>query len=186
MNSIVKDFMVPLSDYATISKGSTLYEAVLALEDIKKDKNVDQSVHPHWIVLVLDKNQEVIGKMSQLNVIRALEPITEQTATADRISKFGFSSNFVAAIREESFQNGDALEYVYTDPVKMDMKVEDFMETLVENEFIDENTSLNSAAQQLTVRNRLSILATRDDKVVGVLRLSDVFSALIEAMKKAH
>ena len=186
MNYIVKDFMVPLSDYATISIGSTLYEAVLALENIEKDKNVDQSVHPHWIVLVLDKNGEVIGKMSQLNVVKALEPITEQTETVDRISKFGFSSSFVAAIREESFQNGNARDYVYTNPVIMDMKVEDFMQNLVENEFIDENTSLNSAAHQLTVRNRLSLLVTREDKVVGVLRLSDVFSALIEAMKKAH
>lgn len=186
MNSIVKDFMVPLSDYATISKGSTLYEAVLALENIKKDKKVDQSVHPHWIVLVLDKNQEVIGKMSQLNVVRALEPITEQTEIVDRISNFGFSSNFIGAIREDSFRNGNARDYVYTDPAKMEMKVEDFMETLVENEFIDENTSLNSAAHQLAVRNRLSLLVTREDKVVGVLRLSDVFTALITAMKKAH
>lgn len=186
MNYIVKDFMVPLSDYATISKGSTLYEAVLALENIEKDKNVDQSVHPHWIVLVLDKNGEVIGKMSQLNVVRALEPITEQTETVDRISKFGFSSGFIAALRDESFQNGNARDYVYTDPDKMEMKVEDLMVNLVENEFIDENTSLNSAAHQLTVRNRLSLLVTREDKVVGVLRLSDVFAALIAAMKKAH
>ncbi|MCP4114873.1 MAG: CBS domain-containing protein [Desulfobacteraceae bacterium] len=186
MNYIVKDFMVPLSDYATISKGSTLYEAVLALENIEKDKNVDQSVHPHWIVLVLDKDGEVVGKMSQLNVVKALEPITEHTETVDRISKFGFSAGFIAALRDESFLNGNAKDYVYTDPVKMEMKVEDLMENLVENEFIDENTSLNSAAHQLTVRNRLSLLVTREDKVVGVLRLSDVFAALIAAMKKAH
>ncbi len=184
MNQIVKDFMVPLSDYATIARGSTLYEAVLALENAKK--SVDQSVHPHWIVLVLDEDKEVIGKLSQLNLLRALEPKTEHTAVVDRIGKFGFSAKFVAAIREENLHQGKVADYLYTDPDAMEMKVEDFMRTLSENEFIDETTSLNSAAHQLTVRNRLSLLVTRGDKVVGVLRLADVFSALIAAMKKAH
>ena len=37
----VRDLMVPLSDYATVSEQATLYEAVMALEQaqIKFDKN---------------------------------------------------------------------------------------------------------------------------------------------------
>ena len=37
----VRDLMVPLSDYATVSEEATLYEAVMALEEsqLKFDKN---------------------------------------------------------------------------------------------------------------------------------------------------
>ena len=184
MNQIVKDFMVTLSDYATTYRGSTLYEAVLALETAKK--TVDQTVHPHWVVLVLDENDEVIGKLSQLNLLMALEPKTEYTAVVDRLDRFGFSSKFVASIRETSLNNEAIDNYLYPDNLAMDMKVDDFMKTLSENEFIDENTTLNSAAHQFSIRKRLSLLVTREDKTVGVLRLADVFSALITAMKKAH
>lgn len=188
MNQIVKDFMVTLSDYATTYRGSTLYEAVLALETAKSDaiKDVDQAVHPHWVVLVLDENEEVIGKLSQLNLLMALEPKTDYTALVDRLDKFGFSSKFVASIRESSLNNEFVDNYLYPDNLAMEMKVDDFMKTLSENEFIDENTTLNSAAHQFSIRKRLSLLVTRKDKVVGVLRLADVFSALITAMKKAH
>lgn len=184
MNQIVKDFMVTLSDYATTYRGSTLYEAVLALETAKKD--VDQAVHPHWVVLVLDENDEVVGKLSQLNLLMALEPKTEYTAVVDRLDRFGFSSKFVASIRETSLHKDVIDNYLYPDNLAMEMKVDDFMKTLSENEFIDENTTLNSAAHQFSIRKRLSLLVTRENKTVGVLRLADVFSALITAMKKAH
>jgi hypothetical protein len=33
----VKDLMVPLSEYATVSEDATLYEAVLSLEEARKN-----------------------------------------------------------------------------------------------------------------------------------------------------
>ncbi len=51
---IVKDMMVPKSEYATISEESNLFEAVTALEEAQK--KFDRSHYPHRAVLVFDKN----------------------------------------------------------------------------------------------------------------------------------
>ena len=54
---IVKDLMVPKSDYATISQEANLFEAVTALEEAQK--KFDRSQYPHRAVLVFDKNSHL-------------------------------------------------------------------------------------------------------------------------------
>ena len=44
-NCLVKDLMVPLSEYATVPMGSTLFEAVLALE--KSQEEFDHTKYRH-------------------------------------------------------------------------------------------------------------------------------------------
>ena len=51
-NYLVKDLMVPLSEYATVPMGSTLFEAVLALE--KAQEEFDHTKYKHRGVLILD------------------------------------------------------------------------------------------------------------------------------------
>lgn len=181
MNYIVKDLMVPMADYATISEGSTFLDALLALET--PDLDLGTPIHPHWIVLVLDSNQKVVGKLSQINMLRALEPRTKDVDNIDRLGKFGFSHNFITELREGLRLDATSIENVYTSSEILQMKVEDFMKALGDNDFIDENTSLATAAHQMAVRNMLSMLVTREGEVVGILKLSHVFAAVIKAMK---
>ena len=183
MHSLVKDLMVPLSEYATIPEGSTLFEAVLTLENAKKQ--VGGAIYPHWLVLIMGKNKKVLGKLSQLDILRALAPRDKITDKIDRMEQFGFSSTFVARMRDEYRMSKLSLEDFYSNPATMNMKVEDFMRTIADNEFVDENTSLDTAAHLMFLKNRLSLLVTRDERFIGVLRLSDVFSRVLSAMKKA-
>ena len=67
---MVKDLMVPLSEYAAVSEEATLYDAVLALEEAQAA--FDQSRYRHRAVLVYDKDKKVVGKVSQLDILRAL------------------------------------------------------------------------------------------------------------------
>jgi CBS domain-containing protein len=69
---LIKDLMVPLADYATVSEYATLSEAVLALKEAQK--NFDQDRYRHRAVLVLDKSGKVVGKVSQIDALKALEP----------------------------------------------------------------------------------------------------------------
>lgn len=68
---LVKELMVPLSEYATVPEGSTLFDAVLALE--KAQEEFDHTKYRHRDVLILDKDKRVIGKLGQMDVLRALE-----------------------------------------------------------------------------------------------------------------
>ena len=50
----VKELMMRLEEYATVSKEATLREALLALE--KAQMTLDSSRHKHRAILVLDKS----------------------------------------------------------------------------------------------------------------------------------
>ncbi|MGB7918928.1 MAG: CBS domain-containing protein, partial [Desulfobacterales bacterium] len=69
---IVKDLMVPRSEYATISGESNLFEAVTALVETRK-KFVRSDYAPRAL-LVFDKDSKIMGKLSMLDVLVALEP----------------------------------------------------------------------------------------------------------------
>jgi len=63
--------MVPLSDYAVVNTEATLQEAVLALKTAREAFHT-HSTH-HRTVLVVDSQQWVVGKISQLDLVKRLE-----------------------------------------------------------------------------------------------------------------
>ena len=70
----VRDLMVPLDEYATVSQDATLYESVLALEIAQEELDRDRYVYLHRAILVYDKTHKIVGKVSQSDVLRSLEP----------------------------------------------------------------------------------------------------------------
>ena len=54
---LVKEFMVPLEEYATVSEDATLKEAVGALE--KAQERFTETRYPHRAVLVLNKANQL-------------------------------------------------------------------------------------------------------------------------------
>ncbi len=180
MNRNVKDLMVPISEYATIKKGATLFEAVLALE--KAQENYDQTKTQHRAVLIMDKNNKIIGKLGQLNVLRALESGNEPVNSVKDIDKFGFSRNFIAKLKEQSRLKGTTLKKMCLKPAGM--KAEKFMETLSQSQYVEEDTSLEVAFYQLLAGSYLSLLVVKNEEAVGVLRLTDIFRAVVDAMKE--
>ncbi len=60
---LVKHVMVPISEYATVSKEATLYDAVPALE--KAQEAFDPDRYRHRAILVYDENEKIMGKVSQ-------------------------------------------------------------------------------------------------------------------------
>jgi CBS domain-containing protein len=176
--------MVPLSEYATVKEGATLFEAVMALEHAQEEFDIDHSKYHHRAVLVLDKKDRVIGKLSQLNVLRALEPKDEQISKTSELGKFGFSLRFITTLREQYRLAGVSLSLLCANAAKM--KVEDYMKTPSEGEYVEENTPLDTAIYQLVTGLHLSLLVTRDTEIVGVLRMSDVFAAVFHAMRESE
>ena len=59
------------------------------------------------------------------------------------------------------------------------------MQSPSENEYIDEDTSLDIAAHQLITGFHLSLLVRKGEDIVGVLRLSDIVSGAFRTMKEA-
>jgi len=176
----VKELMVPISEYATVPEGSTLFDAILALE--RAQEGVAENKYHHRAILILDKKGRVIGKLSQLGVLRALEPKDEDVEGIDELSQFGFSQELVQGLRKQRRLQGVPLKDLYVR--KAGMKVEDFMQALTEGEYVEQEASLDIAVHQLALGNHLALLVTKEREVVGILRLTDVFGAVLRDMKE--
>ena len=179
-NYLVRDLMVPLSEYATVHVGSTLFDAVLALE--KAQEEFDHTKYKHRGILILDKKNRVIGKLSHLHALRALEPKYDDANGVKNLGQFGFSAQFVRHLRKQQRRQEAPLEDLCRKAVAL--KVEDFMHAMAEDEFIDHEASLDMAIHQLVQEKLLSLMVTRDGNTIGILRLADVFAAVYHAMKE--
>lgn len=178
----VKELMVPLSEYATVAEGSTLFDAVLALE--KAQEEFDHTKYKHRGVLILDKHKQVIGKLGQVDVLRALEPKNKDMKGIEALGQFGFSSKFVQNVRKQERLQASPLKELCGNALKL--KVEEFMQAPSEGEYIDQDAPLDIAILQLVMGNHLSLLVTKGKKIVGVLRMTDAFAAVFHTMKECE
>jgi CBS domain-containing protein len=179
---LVKELMVPLSEYATVPEGSTLFDAVLALE--KAQEEFDHTKYKHRGVLILDKDKRVIGKLGQLDVLRAFEPKDEIPGEFKNLSQFGFSPKFVHQRRKQRRLKAAPLKDLSSKASKL--KVENFMQTPSEGEFIEEDASLEMAVMQLVTGHHISLLVTREKEIIGILRMTDAFAAVFHTMKECE
>jgi len=178
----VKELMVPLSEYATAPVGSTLFDAVLALEQAQEE--FDHTKYKHRGILILDEDKRVIGKLSQLDVLQALEPKDENLSEISQLSQFGFSAGFVHKLRKQRRLKAAPLKDLCRKTSKL--KVEDFMQTPSEGEFIEAEAYLDVAIMQLVTGRHISLLVTQNKEIIGILRMTDAFAAVFHTMKECE
>ena len=175
----VKDLMVTKSEYATISEEANLFEAVTALEEAQK--RFDRSHYPHRAVLVFDNNSRIVGKLSMLDVLVALEPKYGEMGEIKKFPPYGFSKEFILAIEEQYRLWDKPLDDVCRKAT--DLKVQHCMTKPSAGEYIEEDASLSQAIHQLVIGCHQSLLVTSSEEIVGILRLTDVFDGLYQNMK---
>lgn len=183
----VARMMVPVDEYATVSQDKSLYDAVVALERAQREylQQAGPQAYPHRALLVLDGAGKVAGKLSQFDVLRALEPKYNQVLESDQqssMTRTGFSSEFLRGMLEQ---------YGLFDRPLADLcrkaagiRVQDVMYKPTEGEVVGEDDTLEVAVHQLIVGRHQSLLVVRDGDIVGILRLVDVFREVCRSMKE--
>jgi len=184
---IVKDLMIPLSEYATVSEDATLYDAIIALEEAQK--NFDQTKYRHRAILIYDKNKHIIGKISQLDILRALEPKYDDIGEnrGRGISQYGFSQKLLKTLREQFNLFDKPMEEICKKTAKL--KAKNIMYTPTEGEYVNEDDSLDVAIHRMVMGRHQSLLVTKDGNIkniVGILRKTDVFMEVCEAIKACN
>ena len=174
-NYRVKDLMVPISEYATVLVGTTLTDALRALE--KARKAFTESTYQHRAIIVLDNDGKVVGKISQMRALKAIMPDYEYDSKLEDLKKFHFSDPYIHRMREHYRIQGGILKKEALLKAAS-MKVEQFMQAPTPGEYVSENSSLDTAIQQLVNGTHLGLLVTRGEQIVGILRISDVFAAV--------
>ncbi|MBW1749804.1 MAG: CBS domain-containing protein [Deltaproteobacteria bacterium] len=179
----VKDIMVPLSEYATVSEDATLLEAVNALE--KAQEEFDESRYRHRAILVMGEDDRIIGKLSQLDVLKALEPKYQQMNKPHKgMTQYGFSREFIELTFDECCLWDTPLEDICKKINQQQVK--EFMYMPTKGEYVTEETSLDTAIHQLILGGHQSLLVTRGDAITGILRLTDVFVVVFQIIKECR
>ena len=178
---VVSDLMIPLSEYAMVPEDATLCEAILALE--KAQEEFDQTRYRHRAILVYDKNKKIVGKISQLDALKALEPKYAELITDSSTRHLGFSNKYIQGMLDQFSLWASPLADICTSAA--DRKVSEFMYTPTKGEYVRQNASLDVAIHQLIVGHHQSLLVTdATEKIVGILRLTDVFAAVFHKLKE--
>ena len=174
--------MVPLSEYATVSKDATLYEAVSALE--KAQASFDPKRFKHRAILVFDNNKKIVGKISQMDIIRALEPGYKEALKDESFTKLGLSPIYQKQLIEQYMLWNKPLTDICKKAAQL--KVESFMYTPTEGEYVRVDATLDEAIHQLICGCHQSLLVTKDGDIVGILRLTDVFCKITSSIKQCN
>jgi len=180
MKSIkVKELMVPLAEYAIVSEDATLYEAVMALEQSHTQGYPERD--RHRAVLVLDSDNRLVGKLNIWDVLNGIEPRYRELAYPRETPPQGFGSEFIRSMLETYGLWRKPLSELCSKASAM--SVREFMHIPSEGEYVEEEATLDQAIHQLVMGHYQSLLVTREDSIIGILRLSDVFKAICDGVR---
>lgn len=171
--------MVRLEEYATVHEDNLLVDAVDALE--KAQEAFDASRYVHRAILVYNDAKRIVGKLSQWDVIKGLEPKYESFGDIRSVSLSGLSPEFVRSMMaKHNLWQGD-LDDICNRVVGR--KVKDVMYVPTEGEKIEADATLGEALHSFVIGHHQSLLVTRGEEIVGILRLVDVFKLVCERIK---
>lgn len=175
-NQSIRELMVPLSNYATVSQEASLFEAVVALKEAQAA--FTQRTYKHRAILIFDENNKVVGKVNLATILKALEPKYGEMLSDHSPSHTGFSAEFQREIIESFKLWASSLNDLCAKAAKL--KVKSFMMILKKEEQVEVDAPLEVAIHQLVLGHLQSLLVMENNSVVGLLRLTDVFESVAE------
>ncbi len=173
----VEDLMTPLSRCATVSKDATLGEAAAALKNSQNESGIK---HPGQAVLILDDKRRVVGKVDAICLLRALEPKYDRMLPQKHSYHMGFSLKFQKTMLEQLGLWEGPMEHICRKAASR--TVESFMIKPEEGEFIKLDATLDQAIHQLVMGSHESLLISDGNRIVGILKLTDVFEEVSNAI----
>jgi CBS domain-containing protein len=174
----VRDLMIPIDDYAKVGANDSLKDAVQELERVHQ--KYSDLHYKHRALLVMD-GDKVIGKLSMHDVIVGLEPAYRQLGDYRAFQSSGMSTEFLKSIRE-SYQMWDhPMENICEKAAAQ--KVGDIMYTPTDAEHVEAEAPLDEAVHQMVIGSHQSLLVTDGEKIVGILRLTDIFHEVALAIR---
>jgi len=171
---LVKDVMIPISRYMTVKKTDNLIDVVRALENARQS----ESVHAHRDATVTDENGTFVGKVTMLDIFKALEPNYQSlekksgssALTQDFVMKAAKDFNLWVAPMQTVCERG------------VRKFVSEVMHVPGDADYIFETDNIELALHKYVMGVHQPLIVKDRDTVTGVLRFGDVFEVTREAM----
>lgn len=157
------DIMIPVKDYTTIDADSTIKEGIEALKSSYESTISTSRIMEtgHRSILVFNKDKEMVGILSILDLIKALQPSYISAPKPSMADSMVYSPMFWAGL--------------FTSQAKglFDKKIRDVMSEAPPK--VDEEANLMEIANLIYSENIRRLAITRKGKVVGVVREQEIF-----------
>jgi len=178
MDPHVKDLMLSLDEYGTIDSECTISEALQVLSKAQLGLTYDR--HHHRAVLALDRSGNVVGKLTHWAILRALEPELVVAEDLEALTRASIAPHLIDSIMGRLRYFEGNLERLCR--VAAQVRVCDAM--VPAEESIDQEEPITAAIRVMVSQHLQSLLVTRHGKVVGILRLSDVFEEVADMIRR--
>jgi len=176
---IVKDLMVPVEECVTVNQEMTVREAIQILEKAQEKQRAKGGAYQYRALLVLNEENQVVGKLSHLDIVKNMEPKYRSQKGSEAIAHI-YAAGFSPALLKSMMQR-----YSYWDESferrcqeVLSVKVKDCMHTPGNDEYLQQSDSLELAVHQLVMGHHQSLSVTEGDCIVGILTLTDVFEGI--------
>jgi CBS domain-containing protein len=165
----VRELMLPLEEYATVSEEGTLQDALRALK--LAQQKVRPGRQPHRAVIVQREDGTIVGKLGYDAILSALLPEQEGSFYEKALRRGGLSENIIST----SMANLDLLQQdlpVLCDRARHIRIRELLLRTPQTISAGASDRDLLAAFVRLDVH---TLLVTEGEEVVGIVRISDLF-----------
>ena len=176
----IKDIMIPIERYATVSPGATLKEAVLSLRisHCELETGICAETGPRT-VFVIDENHKLVGILDFNRILGTLIPEIAGGLSA-KLQALGVSIAFAQA--DAASLDEARLGFNARVIKNAETKVADIM--LKIRGTIDADAGLMDGLKKM-YRNKITKLPVYDGgKLVGVLRDTDLFLAVADVLEE--
>ena len=179
----IKDIMAPIEDYDRVNIDAQLCDAMSILKgNFEKLRSGDQGNY-HKTLLVVDAEDNIVGKLSMYDLIRGLVPEPVKKPEMSR----AYSAMRSGRVRDVSAEVGDFQEHfnwlhaTFSDLIKQEAhkKVRDIMSPIAKTS-LKADDKLTHGIYTLFKDNVRQQFVQDEEKIVGVVNLNVIFTELLE------
>ena len=174
---LVKDVMIPIVNYVTVKKEDHLVEVLHAIEK----KRQSEGGHAHRDAIVVDEEGRFVGKVTMIDIFRALEP-SYKKIDQER-SRGTLTDAFVREAVKKFKLWMEPAENICQRGNKV--AVADLMHVPDRTEFLNDDDNLEKALNCFVMGVHQPLIVKNGDDVTGILRFGDVFEVVRKRLLNA-
>jgi CBS domain-containing protein len=176
----VQELMIPVEQFTRISQEETFGAAAHALEQCHVDFKSGKK--PTCILLVNDPQGRIVGKISPIDLLRALEP--QYTRLRGTIGEYARSISYdkmIDSALDRAILWSKPLNELCTK--SSSLKIKDFILHPVPEQTVNMTDSLDKALHRFVMGRHDSLFVMDGKRLAGVLSFGDVYGQLLTTIK---
>nr|WP_320012292.1 CBS domain-containing protein [uncultured Desulfobulbus sp.] len=157
--------IIPLEQYPHINENASLEEAIIQFKEFLPDGNERVA---HNQLLVISDQEQLVGRLTLMDIMRGFAPqLLGKTKVEHFDGKTGDFTDLALLLEESTFsecgKNRTQPILPLVQPIKLTLGQE---------------THLLKALVMMSAHNELKVPVTENSRVIGVLRLEEIFLAM--------